>query len=826
MNPYEQSLITCAATLGLVFKRNALQNVMLNEIPPHTTNAISQMFRIRILECAALQRRDFRTDILIFCIDKKRSTFSDMHHLQFCHCNLSQQSAPGQCKILEFKYTLFYNLIYDMQSNEERKEHHARAVRIYSRDAQKCNCCDGGRFLRIPSKDIIVEKEDSVEISQISMGRKRTYIGDQNDKSSKRRSIFFARRIVAAKKQEPTVTRRVSIMPTHLDNAEEKVSKNQGSKESITSESLKFWKRQTSIAPKATEEPLSHLEEFSHIDYRDCQCDSIISYLFWKLHKHIEQSGDTDEVINFLLEYSSGLIQTAQSLYAVKLLLIAAEKNEAAETSARIGDHENIITNKGIILALTGDAYSELGNYAEAKKCYTEAMKLRGTPPKTNKAACYNIKLKMYYRLQNLPRYTVNNRPRQLAVKNLELASYMRRVCVMYLMEDKLKIAQLFALRSFKLAFLYFDSFLEKGKIYLVTVRVLHRTKNIKLIRHIERSMLTVINKKFNWNDVEELVMVANIYLTMYQIRALRGELEEAVDMGVKVLKICGAFHHDKVMLNIMPSLIQIMLWTKRINEAVDLMRELYFLAEDDVDLSSKTWYYALSLEFILDAGIVLESYQTSYNYYMNIVHKSKSYVWRDPESLYRLSICLGIYQLRMGYTVTVNAFEHRTEEYTKDISWDHFSRIFSCSKRLEYYLLTLLRHINIKHSNQLLDLIEDIYKVIKCLKNVSNKTMIVKPHFYLLMAYLNVLRGRKSTTQHYLHEAQKFATSQGNKLIMAWIMQNRRTWKKKIYNNMARYWLEYIGSADIVAWQYIRDFNIDIWSTILYSLPTPDSYL
>lgn len=38
MNPYEQNLINCAATLGLVFKRNALQNVMLNEIPPHTTS--------------------------------------------------------------------------------------------------------------------------------------------------------------------------------------------------------------------------------------------------------------------------------------------------------------------------------------------------------------------------------------------------------------------------------------------------------------------------------------------------------------------------------------------------------------------------------------------------------------------------------------------------------------------------------------------------------------------------------------------------------------------------------------------------------------------
>lgn len=55
-------------------------------------------------------------------------------------------------------------------------------------------------------------------------------------------------------------------------------------------------------------------------------------------------------------------------------------------------------------------------------------------------------------------------------------------------------------------------------------------------------------------------------------------------------------------------------------------MRELYFLAEDDVDLSAKTWYYALSLELILDAGVVLESYETSLNYYKKCIGKRRKY--------------------------------------------------------------------------------------------------------------------------------------------------------------------------------------------------------
>jgi len=52
-------------------------------------------------------------------------------------------------------------------------------------------------------------------------------------------------------------------------------------------------------------------------------------------------------------------------------------------------------------------------------------------------------------------------------------------------------------------------------------------------------------------------------------------------------------------------------------------MRELYFLADEDMDLSAKTWYYALSLDLMLDAGIILESYKISYNYYEKCIGKN-----------------------------------------------------------------------------------------------------------------------------------------------------------------------------------------------------------
>lgn len=54
-----------------------------------------------------------------------------------------------------------------------------------------------------------------------------------------------------------------------------------------------FKKQSASIFPEMMTDPShpSFLEKFSHIDYRNCQCDNIISHLFWKLHQHIEKSG-------------------------------------------------------------------------------------------------------------------------------------------------------------------------------------------------------------------------------------------------------------------------------------------------------------------------------------------------------------------------------------------------------------------------------------------------------------------------------------------------------------------------------------------------------
>ncbi|XP_032682707.1 uncharacterized protein LOC116849555 [Odontomachus brunneus] len=137
-----------------------------------------------------------------------------------------------------------------------------------------------------------------------------------------------------------------------------------------------------------------------------------------------------------------------------------------------------------------------------------------------------------------------------------------------------------------------------------------------------------------------------------------------------------------------------------------------------------------------------------------------------------------------------------------------------------------LLRCINMKHSEELIDRVRDVHRIVRRLDKVSSYATVVKPRSYLLTAYLNVIWGRKSAGRFYLRKARRLASAQGNKLVEAWSIQNERTWTPKIYNNMARYWLEYVESPDFVAWQYIHNFSVNVWSTILCPLPIPDTHL
>lgn len=169
----------------------------------------------------------------------------------------------------------------------------------------------------------------------------------------------------------------------------------------------------------------------------------------------------------------------------------------------------------------------------------------------------------------------------------------------------------------------------------------------------------------------------------------------------------------------------------------------------------------------------------------------------------------------------------------------------------LESYLLILYRRLDIPHSYDLFERTYYAKKIIKFLHNVSIYFPFVKPFTYFLESYMRLLRGRKSSSQTCMAKAEKYAIAQGNKMVIAWIEQNKRvtnvyiyisinnfinslsiylsigwfdrqTWEVDFFNNMAEYWVEFVASSEGILWQEIHLLKPIAWSTILYPYPHP----
>ncbi|KAK2582763.1 hypothetical protein KPH14_005029 [Odynerus spinipes] len=722
--------------------------------------------------------------------------------------------------MLEFKILSFHKMLYDMLNLEEKNEYRHGVCMIYEREAQKCAECGSDSFLKIFSRSPSQMLTASPSTKEFLIRQPRRSILKTKHRTSKRMSRAH--------------TPRISIMPSADDQKEEEEEDFSSDVISVSSKlgflydksRSKFLKR-SSIAPEGVTDPSRYilLRKFTCIDHRNCHCHDKINCIFWQINQHMEQIGSDENILEFLFAYSAGLIDIAEPSFALKILDIAKERNDVfyKKCQQEMKCDEDPVTNKGLIFVLMGDSYTALGNYTEAKRMYLKAVSLRTNLSKSKITICYKTIIdKLRLRLHGkYPHYFINQYHGPTAHDKLELASYLRRFSSMLMTEAERKHAKLIILQSLRLGFESAGNFLEQGEIYLAAVNIFRRTGNLNFIRRLERPMIEIMKRKIYWCRVEELTVTTNIFVAMYEIRVLRGEFQGAIELGRKILRIVDTINLTHVKLALLPSFIEIMLWTKHICEAIDLMNELYFLSDEDIDNSAITWYYALCLEFLLDAGIFLESYESCLRHAETLAAcKTKCCVSRDPESHSRLLTGLWIWQLRMGYMID-EKLKLSADTYTKDVKCDNFSNIFTCSKGLECFLLVLIRCINLKKASQLIDLLDAVQVIVKTLDRVSGCALFIKPHFYFLKSYIGAIRGRKSVRRFNLRKAEKWSHLQNNLSMIAWIMQNKRA---ATVNNLTEYWIENVAYASTIHWQDIQKFDLRSWATMLYPLPIPNT--
>ncbi|CAG5106800.1 Similar to ADCY10: Adenylate cyclase type 10 (Homo sapiens) [Cotesia congregata] len=786
LTSYEQSVLRSAAVLGDIFTREALENVTPNSMDFHTARAITRLMDLRILECASIQRFNYNLSPYV-----KRNTFSDMHHLLHCSCYQTNVAVRDEqlpsyagCKLLEFKVKAFRRFVYDQILPNKKRELHSRAAEIYERQARTCISCGGGSFLN--ALGVVQGIGTDARALRPSIVRR----------SLSRDAIYFSKfkfrrrsSSTESPNQEGIHHQKISILPTHSKDQDE--SQYSSDELSTPSDKRNLNKSELLLLKKNDPSRRSQLKKFNLIDFRNCDCENVLNGVFQELLWHLQHTDWSNKLVEYMMEYSAGLIFICRYCEAFNILIITKEINDKLPLEKRW-------KNKYIIWGLMGDASVALGNISKAKKYFKEAIRLQ-TNDQHYDILCVRPKIicRAWHRKINRKlinrfyknRFSENEMSRRLVIA-YHLMKLSKVLLVIYIIK---RIRKIFCLQDYR----------ESNRAELIAIDAFN----------------------IGFSSSEGFTQKCELYIKACEIfRACK--YKNALEIGSKLFKISKSLHVTAVQLEILPLLINLTIRMKRIYETADLMQELYHLSNQDIDKSSITWYYALSLDLTLDAGMVLESFEQCAEYAKEIIaNKNRSCVLRDPESLKRLLTCLWIWQLRSGTTVTAT-FAQCCASYAVNIKPDNYAQLLNLLKTFEVYFLELRRCINIKRSDELSELVQNIKLILKTLEQHLNNAGFIKPRFYILKAYFKLAHGDKHSAKSLLKKARKYASFQGNEMLLAWILLNEKMWEKLQFNNTSSYWMENVRHVDSFNWRDIHDFDVKAWSSILFFISPPDSYV
>ncbi|KAL7305501.1 hypothetical protein TKK_0002238 [Trichogramma kaykai] len=478
-----------------------------------------------------------------------------------------------------------------------------------------------------------------------------------------------------------------------------------------------------------------------------------------------------------------------------------------------------------------GNANALLGNYIQATINYLESASIYSYDLSISKALInYDIffeqmRHKIWWKFKQ-PRSLKYFGDHGLMVARQNLASSLSHVSFVLMLNKQHKLAKLLSLQSLQMGFSKYSltAFNELCILYLASVNVYKQSGDLTFIDHVEKYMLRVIDKKKSWKRSNDFYMLAQVYFATMECCLLKGNLKKATKYGEMALQISKTFQISRLTFEILPLMVQALIRLKLICRAMDLLQLLRDISLEDIDKSALTWYYALCMDLLLDAGILIESFEACSAYAEKILGKSDVCVYRDSNGFKRLLVCLWSWQLRKGYLNTT-MFVRNLDFYAKDVNSSDYFQIMTLLK-VKCHLILLLRCINLKKGQHIKILLRDIAILMDTLNGIQKKSHCIRSQYYMLLAYFYLMHDRTELLKSYLRKAKKAAAVECNKMSLATIDQNEKTWKAESYNDMACYWEEDADSRSKIAWQDIAAFDMDNWSKLLYSLPVPHAYI
>ncbi|XP_045778992.1 adenylate cyclase type 10-like isoform X2 [Maniola jurtina] len=794
LTPYQQLLLKIASVIGNVISRDLLENIMYNNNPLTTAKAIKRLFAMRILSCANTKR--------ITSLGTIMSNYSGGSNLT-CECSFDYEldtcdNLPkyALCKVLKFCNKNSRKSFYELLPLNQKKEFHSRVVNYFENNKQKCPEC-GGTIMFVQStmnlhsqtdshnKNMTngklreeEEKEDSdhesiitnmdmtqytptleqQEAIDIRRSRSETYSKTQiGTISSVKSEIFYKTTPILKIKpndDDDIDTRRRSTKRVTMSNM---VFRNKSSKE-ISNPTIFDMLRDVTEANKISQwhelgvvdsiddvkeinekESKSfciHIEKgVSQTNFNRCTCAELNVIIHEQLIYHSKEADLKIKMVEFLIQFSY-LNILANNFDA------AIPKLEEAENTCR-EKHNSAITKfdrerfLGKIYSLKAAAFLTSGKLVAAKINIIKAAKL------------YYINLNRISDILKMKGLvTVINMKREKhrihsAHMKADSVFFLNVAAVLYSTLDDEQTSRIAAHRSIHLVQRVECNVIDVCDAFTIAIQLELDWGTPEATLNLEKTAINALRKKQRPVQAEELFAFGKIFMTIFRARLARGQLAASIRSGYQALVVSRFLYAHNISMDIIPDLYYLLLSRRRIKEAVEVVKLLLQSNDNQMTLENETWYYALCIDLILDAGMQLESPNEISLYAECSIYKGAG----AGESRRRLVVGLWTYWLRADSERRAKRFE------TEALFWSNrneedgtLKTMISAMRLAEGMLESLARKMDdLRKVVDLMELRSLADRELTRLEKDARDLRAVYPRWILLKANSLSLSGRQS---------------------------------------------------------------------------------
>lgn len=754
LTPYQQLLLKIASVVGNMIPRDLLENIMYENDWLVTAKAVKRLFALNIVTCANADcvmnwgRRatgPIPVSVSGSCNPNLRCECKFDYDAEDCE-NLPKYAF---CKLLRFRNKNSRKTCYELLPLNQKKEFHSRIVNYLENNKQKCTSC-GGKIMIVQSLLSLVDdkrQEVSFSSTESTISKGLTNDSDSEDEVVSKRSNTSKAWSASNLKKKPAndsnrPTRASSdLIPSTLNSTDQGnnsqfqpiLKTKQSDKNLLSSLKRKSAKKVTMTTSRIflNEKPVEERDEHkifdmlraiteaneiqewhdlcifdsqedlrsrnrneyakksfsvklekgvSDTDFTKCTCAELNITICEQLVHHAIQAELKVKAIEFLIHYNylCVLNNNVDNVFP--------KLEEAEELCTALRGHLDSFDEKrflGKIHSLRAAACLIVGKLSLAKMEIERATKI------------YNInvhKVPEYLRLKNILALVKYSQKSHKKILKADSIFCLNIATLIYSTIGDERTARMIAYRALNIVQSAECSVINMCDTYSNAIQVEIDRGTPENTVEIEQLAVQSLKQLPKPIEADELFALGKLFMATFRARMSRGQLAPSIRSGFRALAISRFIEAEDVTLEIIPDLFYILLARRRLEEAVDILEfALRTSQRHYMSHERETWYYALCLDMILDAGFQLESPHDISRFAEHAISRGKT----AGPGRRRLIVGLWTYWLRADSEKKAKRFESEALSWVSHEDNSSMTTIISALRLAEGMLESLARKVD-----------------------------------------------------------------------------------------------------------------------------------